>query len=402
MVSKDNVDKAHGSQFAGEWALTASILDCENALFGRAILTESGDMVYLAGGNDLIGRGVGQWTVRGDTMGFEIEVFQYVPNATVVDTITFRGVGRKPADGTTWMGEFYVCDLAEPPKHVGNFCSLRAAGKQLSAPPVSIPAVAGSDRQALLAKLDSMKSLPAMLEPKWQRHHLGTVPQVHYVPKYLEPRQAEEFVEMIDAECKWERMATRDTTEFGSANACPCGRGLLREPLPSWQASIVQTLHTLGVFHPVLFPANSVRVNSYTPGQGIHPHLDGPVYYPLVAILSLGSPCLFDFWPTHGGEGDAEGYAWDHDREVPKSPEIAASTKPEMSVLLEPGSLIIFAHDAFTSCRHGIRDLEEDVIDDRVCNADALGLKVGAKVRRKRRVSLTIRHLLARCNCQGG
>lgn len=401
MVSQDNVDKADGGKFAGEWALTASILNCENALFGRAVLTDGGDMVYLAGGNDLVGRGVGQWAVRGDAMGFEIEVFQYVPNATVVDTITFRGVGRKPADGTTWMGDFYVCDFVEPPKHVGTFCSLRAAGKQLSTPPGSIPAVAGSDRQALLGRLDSMKSVPAMLEPKWDRHRLGTVPQVFYVPRFFEQRQADEFLEMTDAGCNWERMATRDTTEFGSANACSCGRGLLREPLPAWQTQIVQSLHTLGVFHPVLFPANSVRVNSYTPGQGIHPHLDGPVYYPLVAILSLGSPCLFDFWPAVGVD-DTGGYSWDHDKEVPKSPEISTGMKPEMSVLLEPGSLIIFSHDAFTRCRHGIRALEEDVVHDRVSNADTLGLKVGAKVRRKRRLSLTIRHLLARCNCQGG
>lgn len=46
--------------------------------------------------------------------------------------------------------------------------------------------------------------------------------------------------------------------------------------------------------------AAQVRLNAYKPGQGIHPHLDGPVYFPRAAIVSLGSHCIFDFYPRMG------------------------------------------------------------------------------------------------------
>lgn len=41
---------------------------------------------------------------------------------------------------------------------------------------------------------------------------------------------------------------------------------------------------------------NHVLINEYHPDQGIMPHCDGPLYDPLVAILSLGSSVVFDFW----------------------------------------------------------------------------------------------------------
>merc|ERR1712100_951805 len=140
-----------------------------------------------------------------------------------------------------------------------------------------------------------------------------------------------------------ERMNTRDTCEFGSSRRCPCGRGLLQEALPAWQQKLVMALSKLGVYHPVLYPANSVRINAYKPGQGIHPHMDGPVYFPRAAIISLGSQCTFDIYPCSDVDEDQRGFSWDHDKEVPKAPELPSDIEPAVSLVLEPGSLLIFS-----------------------------------------------------------
>ena len=80
---------------------------------------------------------------------------------------------------------------------------------------------------------------------------------------------------------------------------------------------------TNGVYHPVLYPANSVRINGYEPGQGIHPHMDGPVYFPRAAIISLGSPCVFDFYPRmESDKGGKTRLQWDKDRDVPAMPDM--------------------------------------------------------------------------------
>ena len=34
-------------------------------------------------------------------------------------------------------------------------------------------------------------------------------------------------------------------------------------------------------------------------GVGIMPHTDGPLYFPFVAIVSLGSHCLFNFFKDY-------------------------------------------------------------------------------------------------------
>ncbi|CAE6919559.1 alkbh6 [Symbiodinium sp. CCMP2456] len=75
-------------------------------------------------------------------------------------------------------------------------------------------------------------------------------------------------------------MRTRSSQEWGAGDRCTCGRGLMRMPLPESQQKLADALHQLGVFDAALYPMNSIRINGYRPGQGIHPHCDGPVYYP--------------------------------------------------------------------------------------------------------------------------
>merc|ERR1719436_192741 len=108
--------------------------------------------------------------------------------------------------------------------------------------------------------MDKLTKDPPMASRRWSPHLVrGDVPEVYYVRHFLEPRQVEEMERIIDKTCEWEHMSTRDTQEFGSSSRCPCGRSLMQVGLPTWQDNIVNALHNLGCFHPVLFPANNVR-----------------------------------------------------------------------------------------------------------------------------------------------
>lgn len=49
-----------------------------------------------------------------------------------------------------------------------------------------------------------------------------------------------------------------------------------------------------GVF-PASLPPNHILLNEYRDGQGISPHKDGPLYHPLVAVLSLGDSATIHF-----------------------------------------------------------------------------------------------------------
>jgi len=391
---------------AGEWLISASILQCQDALFGRIHLTDNGEMVYLAAGGELIGRGVGRWVAEGPVIGFQVDIFQYTATSAKhvqSDAHRFRGVAHVTSKQSSWSGEWYFCTFGQPPRLVGRFQACRRDAvppNGLAAGAKAADDIPAEPKKAVIKQLDKMIEPPLMSEPRWSPHHFaGDVTDVHYVRSFLEPGQVEEFERMIDKTCEWEHMATRDTQEFGSSSRCPCGRSLMRVALPPWQNNIINAIHNLGVFHPVLYPANSVRLNAYTPGQGIHPHLDGPVYFPRAAIVSLGSHCVFDFYPRQEVDEDKQGFSWDRDTEVPAAPELPPGTRPKLSILLEPGSLLVFSGDAFVHHRHGIAPVEEDEITSQVRNAKDIGLSEGDSLRRRRRVSLTIRHLLPRCQC---
>lgn len=256
-------------------------------------------------------------------------------------------------------------------------------------------------KRKLFKKLDAKIELPMMAEPKWRPHLISEdgIGDIFYVPKWLEIRQAAELEQVIHKSCTWDNMSTRNTQEFGASDPCPCGRSLMQKALPAWQANIVMALNNLGVYHPVLYPANSVRINAYKPGQGIHPHADGPVYFPRAAIISLGAPCVFDFYPRGESQDDGVVPKWDKHKEVPAFPDLPPGTKPALSLVLQPGSLLVFSGDAFVHHRHGIKAADADEITPQVRNAKTMGLSVGDELEREHRISLTIRHLLPRCAC---
>merc|ERR1712151_614819 len=169
-----------------------------------------------------------------------------------------------------------------------------------------------------MAALDAAPMLPstsAQVGERLEPFEIGDIPSVYYIPDWVDAAQEASFIHHADVELNgWESMRTRSTQEWGAGDRCSCGRGLMRTPLPPRQQKLADALHDLGIFDGALYPMNSVRINGYMPGQGIHPHCDGPVYYPKVAILSLGSPCIFSLYPRSGTEDCMK---WDPENDVP-------------------------------------------------------------------------------------
>merc|ERR1711974_447786 len=123
----------------------------------------------------------------------------------------------------------------------------------------------------------------------------------------------------------------------------------------------------MGVFQKET-TANHVLLNEYLPGQGIMPHLDGPMFHPTIVTITLGSHCILNFY--RGEE---------------------TSRSVVSSILVEPRSLIILKNDMYHKYLHGIEETTEDKLTEDIVNVKAEDL--GAVRERKRRISLTIRHV---------
>ena len=108
---------------------------------------------------------------------------------------------------------------------------------------------------------------------------------------------------------------------------------------------------------------------------GILPHTDGPIYHPVVAILSLGAPALFRF-------------RLNRDTQISEVCPLS-----NFSIMVEPRSLIIFSQELYSCYLHGIDDVLEETIDKSSIIPENSGFQVGDTLARELRESATIRHV---------
>ena len=113
-----------------------------------------------------------------------------------------------------------------------------------------------------------------------------------------------------------------------------------REDLPEWLDSISKSLVDSNIFSKDAAP-NHVLVNQYDINCGIMPHKDGPLYYPKVAIVSLESDTVFDFWIPPSGKDFVESTGF-------------TSDKPVFSLIVPRLSLLVFKDRCYTDLLHGI------------------------------------------------
>lgn len=190
---------------------------------------------------------------------------------------------------------------------------------------------------------------------------------------------------------KWKTLKNRRLQNWGGMVH---EKGLVPQELPPWLTKITAEIHeSSGLFPSAI---NHVLINEYHPDQGIMPHQDGPAYFPVVAILSLGSPVVMDFTP-HLRLRSGDGYI---SKDQSPCAESCAPERDSFSVLLMPQSLLIFKDDAYSDFLHGISDSPTQCYNQVVNEAEALAYsneedsrKDGDKIfhRDQTRVSLTCR-----------
>lgn len=124
-------------------------------------------------------------------------------------------------------------------------------------------------------------------------------------------------------------------------------------------------------------------VNEYLPNQGIMAHADGPLFHPVISTISCGSHTILRFYKQIIAATDLDAHEY-KEREIMHC------------LLLEPRSLLIIKDDLYHEYLHSIDEVSEDTIDIDIRNINrCIQYKdyIGHTIPRKRRLSLTIRHV---------
>ncbi|KAJ8791451.1 hypothetical protein J1605_004256 [Eschrichtius robustus] len=206
-------------------------------------------------------------------------------------------------------------------------------------------------------------------------------PVIYYVPDFISKEEEEYLLRQVfnAPKPKWTQLSGRKLQNWGGL---PHPRGMVPERLPPWLQRYVDKVSDLSLFGGL--PANHVLVNQYLPGEGIMPHEDGPLYYPTVSTISLGSHTMLDFYEPRQPEDDDP-------TEQPRPP-----PRPATSLLLEPRSLLVLRGTAYTRLLHGIAAASVDALDAASLPRNAAACpsaQAGARLVRGTRVSLTIRRV---------
>ncbi|XP_010630181.1 alpha-ketoglutarate-dependent dioxygenase alkB homolog 6 isoform X4 [Fukomys damarensis] len=124
---------------------------------------------------------------------------------------------------------------------------------------------------------------------------------IYYIPDFISKEEEEYLLRQVfnAPKPKWTQLSGRKLQNWGGL---PHPRGMVLERLPPWLQRYVDKVSDLSLFGGL--PANHVLVNQYLPGEGIMPHEDGPLYYPTVGTISLGSHTMLDLYKPRQPEDD--------------------------------------------------------------------------------------------------
>lgn len=231
------------------------------------------------------------------------------------------------------------------------------------------------------------------------RFKVGDIPDVFYIPNYVSEAEEKQMLSFIDAtpEQLKTKMDKRTVQEWGCVMCPECNKSFVADyNFPPWCNEVSDMLVYDGIFSPSVFP-NNVRIHEYERGEGIAPHVDGPIYVPLVAILSLASTSVMGFYPRREPYDDP----MEHYKDTFKFDGEIAQHRPHMSVVMEPRSLLVFKGEAYSHYPHSVSDKDVDILTPevagKVVNRHLLSDPNMTEVRRQYRVGVTIRNLLPRC-----
>ena len=235
-----------------------------------------------------------------------------------------------------------------------------------------------------------------------EKYRVSDVKSVFYVPDYISASEEDACLAQLAAtpkELKRE-LDRRVVQEYGGQMCPECNASFVADVnQPPWTDEMCNALVHDKVFTPTTFP-NNVRIHEYAVGHGIAPHVDGPIYVPRVAIVSLQHSVVMGFYPHRKPYDDA----MEHYNDTFRFDSDIAQQRPHFSLVLEPRSLLIFDADAYYFHPHGISDKPVDSLLESdagpIANRHLLTQTPAdaTSVERKPRVGVTIRNLLPRCN----
>uniref|UniRef100_A0A182T917 Alpha-ketoglutarate-dependent dioxygenase AlkB-like domain-containing protein n=1 Tax=Anopheles maculatus TaxID=74869 RepID=A0A182T917_9DIPT len=188
-------------------------------------------------------------------------------------------------------------------------------------------------------------------------------PSVYYVPDFITKEEECSIMQAIDRTPKprWTQLSNRRLINYGGV---PHPKGMIAEDIPAWLTRYVDRINQLNVYEETI-KANHVLINEYLSGQGIMPHLDGPLFYPTITTISCGSHTVLEYYDQiEDSVSESNG---------------SLVRNHVASIVLEPRSLLIVKDDMYHKYLHSIAELEQDVVDDRIANLSMLdkGLVLG-------------------------
>jgi len=242
------------------------------------------------------------------------------------------------------------------------------------------------------------------LTPNLTEYKIPNINTVYYLPAFISEESEQKLLDCIyshENNLRWVTLkySSRKLQKYGGEVT---ENGLInQECLPNFLQIIANYLTTNNIFPPTeetnkKLQLNHGLVNEYMNGVGIMPHTDGPLYYPFVIILSLGSHCCFNFYK------DYVQYKLE---------------EPLSKLLIEPRSLLIFTEECYEKYLHSIEDRTSDYIfmkfdkdgkNLKESNIDNIVLTdlwkklaeskenqelIEKNIPRSKRISLTIRHV---------
>jgi alkylated DNA repair protein alkB family protein 6 len=392
------------SEMEGPWVLIGGPLQGE-------LMVRSDGYCYFRPG-DSLGQGIGTITVKSTAAGIatvtiDLEVYRYEQTSrnppTKPERFTISAVAAKATASAQQYSTLTLNGhLHRDGEHLGQLNAAKMDPWNPSMARVFQPNMeVERGFQALFPnplRLSQRSRSPLDLE----KFRVGDVDSVYYVPDYVtetEERQCLQQLQATPTELK-KQLDRRVVQEYGGTMCPECNASFLPDlSQPPWTSEICDALVHDGVFAPTTYP-NNVRIHDYAVGHGIAPHVDGPIYVPRVAILSLQSSVVMNFYPYRKPYDDA----MEHYNDTFKFDGAIAKDRPHFSLVLEPRSLLVFDNDAYYFHPHGIsaKPIDSLRLEDAgpIINRALLRTtpSTATEIVRQPRVGVTIRNLLPRCN----
>jgi len=157
-----------------------------------------------------------------------------------------------------------------------------------------------------------------------------------YIPNFITSEEEQRILSHIERTPKprWTQLLNRRLVNYGGV---PHPNGMIAEEIPEWLQSYVDKVNNLGVFESQ--NANHVLVNEYLPGQGILPHTDGPLFFPIISTISCGAHTVLEFAKREDTSAEPEAGE-------DQSP---ATREVRFKLLLEPRSLLILKDTLYST-----------------------------------------------------